>query len=789
MSIFKTFDYFVLKLLNRIEKFIRNLNAKLLRESTIKRIGNDENVEITLLDCVTHTKENIKEGYLLDANFPTTIDNEIHGSIFYTEYVVNAFESSFEKNLGDNEYYDLRILGYSNPTRNTLTVLSLVMLLVILGSVIYFITEYLIARKSCAAKIGYNTWNMSLESKDQVQNECIYVSDLINTYSSTLNYQANTKFHAYVEANAQIPSLGKQDSDILQNNLNFISYDFIIDEYMDNMDEMNAKYTISGSIDKKFIQYPIIKPKLKEVQSTPKQPRLHHAELSSEELYSNNKARFEYIRPHLESSSMLSEDPSPPQTLKSDIQNNSIITDDEFERSQQNCLQNLLHLYNETHVGTIPCFPITVQAKYNKDGAFHEVHEITHKYSSKEGTSQVTSDSEFSESEYIATYEKGGYDKRNIKPFAKLSRTKYSPLYSAPKFELSRTTIPLVSNKEHNPSIFFDLYHYLGFLDIDDRLKSLDILSHEYNNDHQLVIQLIELEILNLCSTSNEFEMQDTVKKLQYIITREYDGDNPNISKIIEIYSNSLKRHIHELTALLKTPFAEIIVVLLCDYLSFAEDNKIDIETYNHCLGTIIESTVYNKEFYRSISNSACIVVCALDCTMLPHTLFVIFDHIFMEEKHKQPEKQITALRCLKYYICFNKLSIIEELTTNPMENKFNCCGYQLINLLLSSIPKIIRISSKSSIPYKLIPNQKHRNLPSSNENIDPLILELIDTYLAIVEIFLNNDKIPSAIQYELLSSFITKIYTQIKPIVECDRRTLDPPILKELQIHFDLNQ
>jgi len=788
MSLSKIFDYFVFKLLDRLEKLIRNLNAKLLREANIKLIENVDNVENSSQDCIQHTRENIKEDYLLDTNVPEIIDNEISRSIFYAEDGINAYDAIHEKDLGDIAYYNFRLLGNSSPIENLLTVLSLVILPILLGSLIYFTAEYLMKRKLVAAKIGYNSRNITLGNKGHIQKGGIDVPDLINNYSST-NYQANTKFHAHIEANAQIPNSGKHDSDIWQTNLNFISYDFILDEYMNNADEIDAKYTVSGVIDKNFTQSPIIKPKLKKVRSTPKKLRHNQAQLISGDLFSHNITKFEYICPHLESSSISSEDSSPPQTLESDIQNNSIVTDDEFERNQQNCLQSLLHLYNETHTCTIPCFPITVQTKYNKDGAFFEVQDTIPKCYSKEGMSQITSDSEFNESEYIATYEKSGCHKRNIKPFTRLSRKKYSSLYSVPKFELSQTTMPLVANKEHNPSIFFDCYDYLGFFDTDDRLKSLDSLSHKYDNELQQVIQLIELEILNLCSTSNEFEMQDTVKKLQYIITREYDGDNPNISKVIDLYSDSLKRHIHELTALLKTPFAEIIVALICDYLSFAEDNKIDIETYNHCLGTIIESTEYNKEFYKSISNSACLVVCALDFKMLPCTFSVIFDHIFMEENQKQPGKQITTLKCLKYYICFNKLRIIEELTTNPMENKFNCCGYQLINLLLSNIPKIIRIAQKSSIPYKLIPTQKHTDLPSSNANIDPLILELIDTYLVIVEIFLNNDKIPSAIQYELLSSFITKIYIQIKPIVECDWRTLDPPILKELQIHFDLTQ
>ena len=150
---------------------------------------------------------------------------------------------------------------------------------------------------------------------------------------------------------------------------------------------------------------------------------------------------------------------------------------------------------------------------------------------------------------------------------------------------------------------------------------------------------------------------------------------------------------------------------------------------------------------------------------------------------------QTTALKCLKYYICFNKSSIIDELTANPMENKVKCCGYQLVRLLLSNILKIICISQRSNIPKLVTSDLKYSNSESTNTSTDPLILELIDTYLVIVEIFLNNDKIPSAIQYELLSSFITKIYTQIKPFVENDLRTLDPPILKELQIHFDLTQ
>lgn len=793
MLIYRIFDYISLTLLGRIEKFIRNLNARLLRESNIKLIADSDNIETTLLNSIVHVTEDVKREHLLDTDFGAVVVDVYHGNIYYTEDGMNLFDGSFENSLEDNTWYGLCISGYNNvPTQNIFTALSLTVL-VIFGSVMYLVIEYLIPRKLSAGKVKYTSWNSSLQNEHHVQRDNLSVSALIDTYASRPNSQSNTKFIVHVEANAQIPyNLSKQTGDLLLNNLNFLSYDFIIDDYMDenlvdNMDQLDVKYMVSEMLEYKSNIAPIIKPKLEEVRNASKRIRREHEGSFSETPFPHNISRVEYICPHLESSSLSSADSSSPQTIESDIQNNSIVTDDEFEISQQNCLQNLLHLYNETHTTTIPCFPITIQSKYNGDNSFHERRDTKQKCSSKEEISQVT-ESDFNELEYIAMYERFGCNKRNIKPFTKLSRTKYSPLYNAPKFVLSQTTVPLVSNEELDPSIFFDLYDYLSLLDINDRLESLKILSREYENDSQQVMHLIELEILNLCSTSNEFEIQDIVKTLHYIISSEYDGNNPNVSKVIQIYNNSLKRHIHDLLALLRTPFAEKIVVLLCDYLSFADNNKVDIKTYNNCLETIIESTEFNKEAYKTISNSACIMVCALDFTMLPYTFFIIFDHVFMEEKYK-PSKQITALKCLKYYICFNKLSIIDELTANPMENKVKCCGYQLVNLLLSNILKIIRIFRRSNIPKKMTPNPKNSNSPSINTSIDPLILELIDTYLVIVEIFLNNDKIPSAIQYELLSSFITKIYTQIKPFVESDSRTLDPPILKELQIHFDLTQ
>ncbi|CUM56639.1 unnamed protein product [Debaryomyces tyrocola] len=796
MLIYKIFDYISLKLLGRIEKFIKDLNARLLRESNIKLIANSDNTETTLLNNIIHTTEDIEREYLLDTDLDAIAYDVDHGNTYYTEEDgMNLFDGFFENSPGDNTWCCLSISGYNNvPIQNIFTALSLAVFTVLFGSLMYFVIEYLIPRKLSAGKLDYTSWNSSLQNGLHAQRDDLSVSALIDTYASRPNSQSNSKFLVHVEANAQIPySLSKQTGDLQLNNLNFLSYDFIIDDYMggnlvDNMDELDVKYMASEMpVDKSNIA-PIIKPKLKEVRYASKQVRSEHEGSSSETLFPHNISQFEYICPHLEDSSLSSADSSSPQTIESDIQNNSIVTDDEFEIGQQNCLQNLLHLYNETHTTTIPCFPITIQSRYNGDISCHERRDTKQRCSSQEETSQITTESDFNELEYIAMYEKCGYNKRNIKPFTKLSRTKYSPLYNVPKFVLSQTTVPLISNENLDPSVFFDLYDYLSLLDISDRQESLRILSDKYHNNSQQVMKLIEFEILNLCSTSNEFEIQDIVKTLQYIISSEYDGDNPNISKIIQMYNNSLKRHIHDLLALLRTPFAEKIVVLLCDYLSFADNNKVDIETYNNCLETIIESTEFNKEAYKTISNSACIMVCALDFTMLPYTFFVIFDHIFMDEKYK-PSKQITALKCLKYYICFNKLSIIDELTANPMENKVKCCGYQLVNLLLSNILKIICISRRSNIPKKVTSSPKYSNSASTNTNIDPLILELIDTYLVIVEIFLNNDKIPSAIQYELLSSFITKIYTQIKPFVENDLRTLDPPILKELQIHFDLTQ
>lgn len=762
------------RLLGPLERFIRRLNESLLQETKIKSIGNT----VTILNgnSVKEIEEGeyneLKQaesavGLTVEYIYHNDKEIEIRTSL---EAIVNNL--TFEYRICNKYINTIESFCNKLPMQNLFLVLSLIIFTLVLGSLAYLATKFSLPKKKTAGEERYivDSYSILGPKKDSWELGSSIPNNILTDFDD--------KGTLYVNAKASITGkFSKKVSDILNNNPPFFSYDFIIDEYVDsettdyeykpwnclsNFNLVNFKQEYLTPVDSKHIG------------------KVHTDSIEYEYYCHPGTTGDRYVIPHSDSS-LGSAEPSSPRTIESDIQNNKIVTDDEFENNQQYCLQSLLNLYNESHNKTISCFPIKVQTDFKYNNIETNVKD---KYSAPELESQNSNiEPDFNESEYIDMYSDSG--KRN-KPFTKLSRTKYSPLYSRPKFELSRSTTSLISNHDQDPLIFFDLYDYLSLLDLNDRLDSLEILSHEYTDDVSQVTKLIEFEILNLCTTSNEAEIQDTAKKLQYIFSTEYNGDNPSIPKIIQMYSNSFKSHLDKLIGLLQTQFGETIVLLICDYLSFADNNKITIETYNYCLEAIFESIESNIDCCKILSNSACIIVCALDFKMLEYTFFQIFNQIFTN-RTLQMNKLIAALSSLKYYICFNKKNILEELAANPMENKVECCGYKLLNLLASNSANILQLAQKYKIKKKSQISKYHKSL-AGKSNTNPLILELIDTYLVIIEIFLNNDQVPSAVQYEFLSSFITRIYTELKPIVEQDTRTLDPPLLKELQVYFELS-
>lgn len=353
--------------------------------------------------------------------------------------------------------------------------------------------------------------------------------------------------------------------------------------------------------------------------------------------------------------------------------------------------------------------------------------------------------------------------------------TNFCNLKTAQKYELDNNIIRILVNKDTDPYTYFKVEQSFENEETTKMLESLEILAFQYGENPQDVDKLVRFELSNLCFTSFETEKDDTIWKLRYILSTNYDGDDENIAGVIMIYKRIIKEYLDNLIGLLQYKSGILVIELLRDYLSFADNNLIDIRTYNSCLGAMINALTVHPLHVDSLSTSVFVIVCALDVSSAPKT----FRYIFKEVLGKESSQLVciyAAVASLKYYFCFNKAKIISELTTFPNQNKINTCAYQLVKCLFTNIKAIVE-------RWKLKEEGSSQRMGDTGRNRrSTLTSELVQLYLVIVKIFLENEEIPSFIQYDLLTTFISRIYSQAVQVLCEDRITLEPPILKELQ-------
>lgn len=353
--------------------------------------------------------------------------------------------------------------------------------------------------------------------------------------------------------------------------------------------------------------------------------------------------------------------------------------------------------------------------------------------------------------------------------------TNFCNLETAQKHELDNNIIKILVNKDTDPYTYFKIEQSFENEETTKMLESLEILAFQYGENPQDVDKLVRFELSNLCFTSFKTEKDDTIWKLRYILSTNYDGDDESIAGVILIYKRLIKEYLENLIGLLQYKSGILVIELLRDYLSFADNNLIDLRTYNRCLGAMINALTVHPLHVDSLSTSVFVITCALDVSSAPKT----FRYIFKEVLGKESSHLVcicAAVASLKYYFCFNKAKIISELTKFPNQNKINTCAYQLVKCLFTNIKAIVE-------RWKLEEAGSSQRVGNTGRNRrSTLTSELVQLYLVVVKIFLENEEIPSFIQYDLLTTFISRIYSHVVQVLCEDRITLEPPILKELQ-------
>lgn len=327
--------------------------------------------------------------------------------------------------------------------------------------------------------------------------------------------------------------------------------------------------------------------------------------------------------------------------------------------------------------------------------------------------------------------------------------------------------------------------------------NTLNIISDDsfFEDDESDIIAYLEKKSANRCSRENmimqeilvisqyedeeirhliDFEIADLLKnvlnpeisralleKLRCVLSIEYDGQSDGILNTLEYYRNSIEAHLNELVVLVHSELYEELVKLLRDYVSFGNKNQMRGETFALCLRTLFVALEECEHQQRLIAESVCIVICSIDFKLLRETFFPFFREKFNQPKMNARNRS-TLLMSLKFYLLLNKDEIYMELSFNPVQNKSESIAFQILTLLKEAFEKTVPLTE-----------------PKESTLGNDLIRELLNTYEVIDTLFLNDPRVPSSIQYELLELLIMDMFHKVKRIDKNER--LKEPCLKHL--------
>lgn len=247
----------------------------------------------------------------------------------------------------------------------------------------------------------------------------------------------------------------------------------------------------------------------------------------------------------------------------------------------------------------------------------------------------------------------------------------------------------------------------------EDILSLLELSKSEINDS-------IEMEFTEV----NEGNSKELHIKLRKILQYQYNGGNEKVSYTINVYlkifESSLPTYLNTLHTRKRNLNTKRLLLLICDYFSYSTNNP-NMDHFNSYVQSLFEYCKIGL-LRKLATKAACISFAALNPSMLEDTLLVLVKQSFTNDQNVH---QIISLGCIKYYLCVNKDSLIDNDCIIDLL-------IQILDIMLSSPPN----------PSKIVG-------PS-------LLIEAIDTYLVILEIFTG------------MSLVINERLTTLKSKLEC---------------------
>lgn len=320
--------------------------------------------------------------------------------------------------------------------------------------------------------------------------------------------------------------------------------------------------------------------------------------------------------------------------------------------------------------------------------------------------------------------------------------------------------------------------------DTDDQISLFDyfdtsmlLLEHcfDFESEYEKWVELLrnKTELRKECRKifDDQSTIADKVKSieiLRFLVANDHDIRVSSLHKKKKKFERLIEEHISEFINVLYTGnyiVMRYVILLLRDYITNCKSNQIEIEDYNRIMTGLIEENYYNKALNEIIESSLFSIMVALHPSMLSATIFFIFNELLVDPILDLRKVKL-MLQGIKFYICFNKDILIEQLNNAPEEEKIKTGVYQIMRCLCNTT-RIISVDK-----------QFKGGVSSITEN--SLQKEIIDFYLLILEVFIDSKSISKVQKIEFLDHFVTRAYSELQPLIHGDPRQLRKPSMQD---------
>lgn len=341
-------------------------------------------------------------------------------------------------------------------------------------------------------------------------------------------------------------------------------------------------------------------------------------------------------------------------------------------------------------------------------------------------------------------------------------------------------------DNETDPLQYFQNLGFEFSLAISEAEHTLIVMSlkeaADLQNEEEMK-DMVQTEIKSLLIDPSEERSQFTLLKLRYVISKKFVGENPRIINLIEMYKSTVGDLFLTLTnaiSISDSKTAKLIILLICEFLYFYSAKYLSREEYVTVIKSLIETHCNHRAISKFTTQPLIIALSASSINTIPKIFTDLLNSVKNEGLGLKKKFKV-IFESIKCYICFNKQKIVSELTINPNENKNSTCIYKLMKLFVTYIPITINLMELTKIPR--IPVQKSKHVESQIPIFpNELLIELVSFYKVVNKLILENEEIPSAIQFEFLNSFFSRAYYHLKIHVQSESEDFPPPAISNIE-------